>query len=211
MTDTPKRRRSAKQTAADTLREIASDPGASAILRVRAARSIMQSGTRRRKEDQADDGLSPLDRRSIEIAAGLGDMPAIGVHRGVRLHAFQPEDRLEAEVRPAIDAVFDMTSPTELLDYAGNCFMPPEARLLANARYRALHEAGAASHGLRENRIELITAATAGLTLRWMSPDRFCSDLDVPKFGAPGSAAPSRRPERERRRLLAAQGRADDC
>ena len=95
-------------------------------------------------------------------------MPIVETHRGVAIHDFQSRERIEHVVKPAIDAVFAVSSPAELFGYAGDKNNPPEARLLAAARYRALHEARATSHDARPGRLEQLAARVAGLaSLEW--------------------------------------------
>lgn len=62
-------------------------------------------------------------------------------YRGVGIHDCQPEYRVNAEVKPAIDDVMLMGDVSELYTYLGGFRNPPEARLLAGAMLKAIFAA----------------------------------------------------------------------
>lgn len=130
-------------------------------------------------------------------------IPCIEVHRGVEIQDFQTQERIKTVVRPAIDAVFALTTADELFAIASDPAHPPELRLLAAALIQARDEDRQVGHTRRPGaRAELALAWTAGLdALRWADPDRYCADCDPPTAAA--RAAP--RPAEQRARLVAAQ------
>src|SRR4051812_26157043 len=131
-------------------------------------------------------------------------MPVAEVYRGVGIHDFQPVERIEHVVKPAIDAVFALSAPAALFAYAGDKNNPPEARLLAAARYRALHEARATSHDARPGRLEELKATLAGLnSLEWTDTHFYGSSLSSPRPPGPEMRVP--RPPECVERLLAAR------
>jgi hypothetical protein len=58
-------------------------------------------------------------------------------YRGVLLHAFQPDSRVEGFLMPAIDVVHSMCDIERLYAYAVDFQHPPEARLYARAKCEA--------------------------------------------------------------------------
>jgi hypothetical protein len=116
-------------------------------------------------------------------------IPFIGHYRGIGLHNYQDEARLQV-VRDAIDRVIDISDLVELVAFARNVHEPPEARLLARSKALAILE----SHDRQRHAISFdqIMATAVGLsTQAWRSPTHFCSDLDVPpRPGAPESERP---------------------
>ena len=75
-------------------------------------------------------------------------MPHVGEYRGVRIHAFQSEERIEGTVKPEIDAVHIQNDMWALFEYANSPMNPPEARIFAAAKYRAARQiAGVARSG----------------------------------------------------------------
>ncbi|KQS66492.1 hypothetical protein ASG32_30675 [Methylobacterium sp. Leaf361] len=107
-------------------------------------------------------------------------LPVAGNHRGVSLFADQPAERIEGVVRPAIDHVFGMTSPGDLVEYAGDARHPPEARLLAAARVEAFWELAAENRAIRPLvDLDRLRASVAGLdSVTWVDPRRYGSLLD---------------------------------
>src|SRR6516165_8100722 len=71
-------------------------------------------------------------------AGGSDDIPTIERYRGCALHDQSPE-RLRV-VRAAIDHVYTLDQVLDLVEHAGDVRNPPESRLLALARCRALWE-----------------------------------------------------------------------
>jgi hypothetical protein len=135
-------------------------------------------------------------------------MPTIGVHRGVGLHAFQSEERIERTVRPQLDMVLETADPEALLRMAGDQSLAPEARLLAEARYRAAYELVADDHRHTRAafRLELAAAFTAGLdSLTWASLTHYGSALDVPAAPGDDRPGPEPRPLEQQELLRAAQ------
>ena len=80
---------------------------------------------------------------------------------------------------------------TNCFTYAGDRSRPPEARLLAAARWQAVHEENCAAHGAAAvRRAELLSAIVAGRgTLIWASPRRY--DTLLASNPAPGQAEPA--------------------
>lgn len=107
-------------------------------------------------------------------------LPASEVYRGVKVHAHQPAERIEHVVRPAIDAVYLMSNAVALADYAGDVRQPPEARLFAAARVRAIWELAAEGRAVRPLvNLDQLAASVAGLdSCTWVDPVRYGSMLD---------------------------------
>src|SRR5262249_30862917 len=85
------------------------------------------------------------------------------VHRGVGIHDCQPPERIEAAVKPAIDAVLAMTMAADLLAYCQDVRNPPESRLLAAAKLEALFELAASDRVARPViDLEFVRAVVAG-------------------------------------------------
>jgi len=78
-------------------------------------------------------------------------IPIVGTHRGIGLHDCQSAERLEL-VRAAIDRVFHMENILDLVDFAADRLQPPEARMYAASKVKALYELAAER---RENRPEV--------------------------------------------------------
>jgi hypothetical protein len=108
------------------------------------------------------------------------DVPVVEHYRGCGLHDCQSTERLRV-VRAAIDHVYTLDQVLDLVEYAGNVRNPPESRLLALARCRALWEL---AQEAREPRpiinLAHVEALAAGCGSRaWRSPTHFCSLLDA--------------------------------
>lgn len=108
-------------------------------------------------------------------------IPNVGRYRGIEIHDFQPQERIRSVVKPAIDAVYEISDPTRLLEYVGNSANPPEARLFAVARCNAAWELAAENREARprfdRDRLEAIAAGLASLT--WMNPRLYATLLDT--------------------------------
>lgn len=106
-------------------------------------------------------------------------IPTVGTYRGVPLHAFQSQERIEV-VKEAIDAVFDIGDAVALARHAADPAHPPEARLFAAARCEATWQLAAESRAVRPVvNLAHVRASVAGLgTLKWTSPTHYGSDLD---------------------------------
>jgi len=143
----------------------------------------------------------------------IHDFPTVGEYRGCGLHAYQPQSRIEAIVKPAIDAVAEMTDPVALHEYAANRFNPPEARLLAEKICRKCCELAAAKRRtMPAVDLDKLGAVTAGLAnWRWMSTDYYGSllcDLALP----PGAKLPPERDPECRDQMLAQRAReVEEC
>lgn len=134
-------------------------------------------------------------------------IPIVETYRGVGIHAFQPRERIERIVRPAIDTVHGISDAAALAAYLGDPTHPPEARLFAAARVEALWQLAAENRELRP-KIDLIElrARAAGLgSLRWMDVRHYGTLLQHPL--GPGRPLPARDPAcaDEARRAQAAQ------
>jgi hypothetical protein len=113
-------------------------------------------------------------------AGGSDDIPVIERYRGCGLHDCQSTERLRV-VRAAIDHVYTLDQMLDLVEHAGNVRNPPESRLLAVTRCRALWEL---AQEAREPRpiinVAHVEALAAGCGSRvWRSPTHFCSLLDA--------------------------------
>lgn len=118
----------------------------------------------------------------------------IETYRGVRIHDAQSVERIEGTVKHAIDAVFAMSDPAKLLQYALDVRHVPEARLLAQAKVEATIEMAAADRVTRPSiDVNLVRAACPGLaSRRCRSPSGYGSIFDVPP--APGQLGHDPRP-----------------
>ncbi|WP_232628651.1 hypothetical protein [Methylobacterium sp. Leaf118] len=121
-------------------------------------------------------------------------MPTVGVYRGVGIHDFQPAERVERMVKPAIEAVFALYGGWALLAYASDPAHPPEARLLAAARIEAIWQLAIENREVRpEVHPDKARVATGSLdSLHWACPRRYGSLLE------PGPAPGEHRPARDR-------------
>ena len=111
---------------------------------------------------------------------GSDDIPAVEFYRGCALHDCQSSERLGV-VRAAIDHVYTLDQVLDLREHAGNVRNPPESRILAVVRCRALWEL---AQEAREPRpiinMAHVEALVAGCGSRvWRSPTHFCSLLDA--------------------------------
>jgi hypothetical protein len=108
-------------------------------------------------------------------------MPIVATHRGVGIHAFQTTERIASVVRPAIDHVFTLDDPRELMSYVRSMSNPPEARLFAKAKLLVLFDLAVERREARPKiDRELVEVITAGLeSLYWADPASFCALLDA--------------------------------
>jgi hypothetical protein len=94
-------------------------------------------------------------------------MPITDRYRGVGLHDFQPLDHINDVVKPGIDAVHSTNDVEALCRYGCDYRNPPEARLFAAAKVRAIFETRAGAHESRGNvDMERLSASTTGLGAR---------------------------------------------
>ena len=132
-------------------------------------------------------------------------IPSLETHRGVEIHDFQSAERIETVVKPAIDRVYEISTPGELFAYAANSAHPPEARLFATDKYHAGYELKSEAHTRRSGDLELIDAHVAGLdSLGWASPTHYGTLLEPPP-APPGRSGAALRPPEQAARLEAAQ------
>ncbi len=135
----------------------------------------------------------------------MAELRTIGVYRGVGIHDFQDQARIDGVVRPEIDAVYEIDDPDELIAWAGDVTRSPEARLWAGDRYFAAAESRAAAHDSRLRRGAHLAALLAGVnSLTWADSTRFCSLLDHCQL-APGVPRPAARPPEHRAALEVAK------
>jgi hypothetical protein len=111
---------------------------------------------------------------------GNDDIAVVERYRGCGLHDCQSTERL-CVVRAAIDHVYTLDQVLDLIAHAGAAQNPPESRLLAVARCRALWEL---AQEAREPRpiisMAHVEALAAGCGSRaWRSPTHFCTLLDA--------------------------------
>jgi hypothetical protein len=122
-------------------------------------------------------------------------MPVLETYRGVGIHDFQPTERIDTVVKPAIDQVLALDGINELLAIAGDTYRPPEARLLAAAKLKARYELAAERREARPAiDLDRLRALTVGLdSSEWADPASYGSLLDTPS--PPGSVERPRRDE----------------
>jgi hypothetical protein len=115
-------------------------------------------------------------------------VPIAERHRGVGIFGGQTRERIDAIVRPAIDAVSAESRIHHLVAYAADPCHPPEARLFAAARVEALYELAARERVQRPDvDLEVVRASVAGLnSVTWLDREAWRSDLDPP----PGALMP---------------------
>ena len=116
------------------------------------------------------------------------NIPIIETHRGVGIHDFQDPDHIRNVVKPAIDHVFALSDARALFEYAGYYLNPPEARLFAGAKVRAMRELRANAHEQRGHLgdLEDLDAMLAGLdSLNWIDRRHVGCLLEVEPPGAP--------------------------
>jgi hypothetical protein len=109
-------------------------------------------------------------------------IPIVEEYRGVGIHDQQSPARIEM-VRKAIDAVYQITDTGRLFEYAVSLSNPPEARLLAEARCKAIFQLAVEERRERPDvDLELLSAHTAGLEAEsWRSPTHYCTLGDPPE------------------------------
>ena len=121
------------------------------------------------------------------------EFPTVGTYRGVAIHDFQPDERIESLVKPAIDRVHSLQDIEQLYSYAVDFQNPPEARLLARAKCEAYFQIAAEERRTRPNiDSEMLRARTAGLnSWTWMSFNYYASSFELNL--APGAKYPPKR------------------
>ena len=107
----------------------------------------------------------------------MTEMPTVGDYRGVRLHALQSEHRIVTVVKPSIDKVYSTSDVGELIAYLKCAAHPPEARLCAGARVKAINDVALTRRTSRPD-----------VGLEWASLDQYASDLDPDSGAAPRPA-----------------------
>jgi len=121
-------------------------------------------------------------------------IPIIETHRGVGIHDFQDTEHIREVVKPEIDRVFALSDARALFEYAGHYLNPPEARLFAGAKVRAMRELRANAHEQRGHLgdLEDLDATLAGLdSLNWIDTQHIGCLLEVDPPGAPQRPARS--------------------
>lgn len=115
------------------------------------------------------------------------DIPTIGEHRGVPIHDQQSPARIKV-VKAAIDAVYRMADMTVLFAYAKDMSNPPEARLFAADKCRAVWEQATDDRRVRPKvPLKLINAVVAGLDSQaYRDYGFYCSILEAHPQGQPG-------------------------
>lgn len=119
-------------------------------------------------------------------------IPICGYYRNVPMHDRQDEARL-AVVRREIDAVLDLSGLKLLVEICPDQRWSPEARLLAAARLKAMHQIAAEDRRVRPSvDLAYVGACVAGLdSVQWRSRWSYSSSLDPGT--APGAEGPVRR------------------
>ena len=105
----------------------------------------------------------------------MGKIRCIETYRGVGIHDCQPRQRIETRVKPEIDFIYDLDDVAILMDYAGNCGNPPEARMLAGAKLMAMWHIAGIERRVRPNvDLDRVQAVIAGLDSEaWRSPTHY--------------------------------------
>ncbi|CAJ0885306.1 hypothetical protein AMST5_03603 [freshwater sediment metagenome] len=131
------------------------------------------------------------------------EIPHGEIYRGVKVHLFQPDERVAAIVRPAIDLVAELSDMDALFRYAADVHNPPEARAFSTAKCLAGHELAADARLARPDFDPVkLQAVTAGISsFYWIDPRHYRSLLCARPFPEHES---DRRPPEEVERLLAA-------
>jgi hypothetical protein len=113
------------------------------------------------------------------------EIPTAEVYRGTKIHAFQPAERIATIVRPAIDAVLEMSDCRDLFKHVTNPANPPESKMLAAARCEALWELAAENREPRPDvDLAVIRSCIAGLDCRHlMSRDSYTAVIQ-PQYPA---------------------------
>ena len=116
------------------------------------------------------------------------NIPIVETYRGVGIHDFQDAEHIATVVKPAVDHVFALSDARALFEYAGHYLNPPEARLFAGAKVRAMRELRANAHEQRGHLgdLEDLDATLAGLdSLTWIDTWHIGCLLEVDPPGAP--------------------------
>jgi hypothetical protein len=112
-------------------------------------------------------------------------IPIVDRYRGVGIHDAQSAARIEV-VRKAIDEVYAIGDVSRLFEYAADVANPPECRLFAEAKCKAVFQMAIDERRERPDvDLELLAAHTAGLeSQEWRSRTHYCSLLDNPDTAA---------------------------
>jgi hypothetical protein len=112
-------------------------------------------------------------------------IPIVGHYRGIGLHAYQPQSRIDATVIPEIDTVLAMEDPYQLFDWSKNVANCPESRELATNKVLVIWELSAENRAVRPNLdLDLVKAVSAGVdSWTWIDDATYSSLLDHPKPG----------------------------
>jgi len=107
------------------------------------------------------------------------EMPIVETYRGVGIHAFQSQERIDSVVKPEIDQVFTIDEPENLWQYVLSAMNAPEARIWAGAKLTAMIEQRAHKRlPLLSFTVAHVRAAIAGLSSHWADPSAYCSLFD---------------------------------
>jgi hypothetical protein len=114
-----------------------------------------------------------------------GKIPIIGTHKGIGLHAFQPQSRISSTVIPEIDAVLEIEDPNSLFEWSRDIRKSPESRLLETNKILSIFRLAAENRAVRPDLdLDLCVAVTAGCdSLGWADPGCYASMLDASKYG----------------------------
>jgi hypothetical protein len=105
-----------------------------------------------------------------------GSIPFIEHYRGIGIHDSQSRERIDRVVKPAIDAVFNAVRDVPWLSACcRDASKPPEARILAGAVLKTIHQSAADQRVARpEIDIAMVNAWVAGLDGEcWRSTTHF--------------------------------------
>ena len=105
-------------------------------------------------------------------------IPIVETYRDVGIHVFQDAERI-ALVKKEIDDVYTIDDLKKLVEFAGDQFKSPEARLFAAAKCEAAWEIAAENRELRPAiDLDYLHACVAGLdSLHWISSQHYGSAL----------------------------------
>jgi hypothetical protein len=138
------------------------------------------------------------------------EMGVIETYRGCPIHDCQPQERIDAVVKPEIDEVIATSDSAALMRWCGDVSKSPESRLLAAAKLEAGHQIAATERRVRPTiDLDVVRATVSGAGSRtWRCPDAYCSLLDMRR--PDGAPKPAVRPQEFARQVEEDKRRLDD-
>jgi len=128
------------------------------------------------------------------VNAMSDNIGSVEIYRGVEIHDAQSAERIDAVVKPEIDAVLGVKDVATLVRWCSDITRSPESRLLAARVLRTMQDLAVAGRAARPAiDLEYVTAAIAGLDSRSArSPTGYGTVSDTPS--PPGLAGHAPRP-----------------